>query len=161
MVMTFTFEFKAEDLSHYYRDSVNTPNRWYGNLVWMAVCIAGVIFLRFRWDELAYVYLAIFVLAPIVQWTQPAYLRKQLLTSPSLTGRRTIEIDEHSIRSKHATFNSELLWTYFTGHKELAEVFLLFPSGLSAYVFPKRAMTEADVLQLRQLLQAKFPNNKQ
>jgi hypothetical protein len=158
--MTFSFEYTSTDFAHYPRKMQPLVIRWYGNLLWIATCISGVIFIYFNWDELGYVFLFLFILLPFVQWMAPGHLARVIVSSPSMRGTRTIEVDERSLRFTHPTFQLELFWSYFIAYRETHDVFLLLQSEAAAQVLPKRAMTEGDISDLRNLLQQKLPKEQ-
>jgi hypothetical protein len=158
--MTFSFEYTGQDFAHYPRKTQPAVVRWYGYLLWIASCVSGVIFIRFNWDELGSVFLFLFILLPFIQWIGPGYLARAIVSSPSMRGTRTVEVDERSLRFTHPTFQLELLWSYFIAYRETRDVFFLLQSEATAQVLPKRAMTEVDISYLRNLLGQKLPKEQ-
>ena len=94
-------------------------------------------------------------------WFAPRYAaRKMIRGAPSASLPHTMDISEDGIYSRTSAGESRLKWDLIIGWVEVDRVFALFPSPLTFFPVPKRAMTEQQQEELRTLLQNKIPTTR-
>lgn len=96
-----------------------------------------------------------------VIWYSPYRIaRKMIKGSPSASLPHTMEISESGIYSRSAIGESRFTWDLIVGWVEVDRVFALFPSPVSFFPIPKRAMSADQQTDLRGLLQARVSPRK-
>ncbi len=94
-------------------------------------------------------------------WYAPRYAaRKMIKGSPSASLPHTMDISEDGLHSRTSAGESRLAWDLFIGWVEVDRVFALFPSPLTFFPIPKRAMSSEQQEKLRSILQKKVLNKK-
>jgi hypothetical protein len=94
-------------------------------------------------------------------WYAPRYAaRKMIKGSPSASLPHTMDISEDGLHSRTSAGESRLAWNLFIGWVEVDRVFALFPSPLTFFPIPKRAMSSEQQEELRSILQKKVLNKK-
>lgn len=92
-------------------------------------------------------------------WYAPRYAaRKMIKGSPSASLPHTAQISEEGLYFRTSAGESRLAWNLIIGWVEVERVFALFPSPLTFFPIPKRAMTDQQQDELRKLLKSKIPN---
>jgi hypothetical protein len=72
------------------------------------------------------------------------------------------EISPDNLRVLTPNSTSEMTWAAFSGFVESKNLFLLYPSKLMFYMFPKRAFGSSDAVEsFRELIKSKVPPRKQ
>ena len=94
-------------------------------------------------------------------WYAPRYAARKMITgSPSASLPHTMDISEDGLHSRTSAGESRLAWNLFIGWVEVDRVFALFPSPLTFFPIPKRAMSSEQQEELRSILQKKVLNKK-
>ena len=92
-------------------------------------------------------------------WYAPRYAaRKMIKGSPSASLPHTAQMSEEGLYFRTSAGESRLAWNLIIGWVEVERVFALFPSPLTFFPIPKRAMTDQQQDELRKLLKSKIPN---
>jgi hypothetical protein len=92
-------------------------------------------------------------------WYAPRHAsRKMIKGSPSASLPHTMDISEARIHFRTSVGESRLTWQQFVGWLEVDRVFALFPSPLTFFPIPKRAMSSDQQAELRSILQKKVLN---
>jgi len=84
--------------------------------------------------------------------------RKMIKGSPSASLPHTAQMSENGLYFRTSAGESRLAWNLIIGWVEVEHVFALFPSPLTFFPIPKRAMTDQQRDELRSLLQNKVSN---
>jgi len=82
---------------------------------------------------------------------------KMIKGSPNAALPHTVDISESGLYSRSAAAETRFTWQLIIGWAEVERVFALFPSPISFFPLPKRAMTEDEQNELRTLFQSKIP----
>jgi YcxB-like protein len=86
-------------------------------------------------------------------WYAPRYAaRKMMKGSPSASLPHTAQMSEDGLYFRTSAGESRLTWNLIIGWVEVERVFALFPSPLTFFPIPKRAMTDQQQDELRSLL---------
>ena len=94
-------------------------------------------------------------------WYCPYHVaHKMIKGSPIASVPHTMEISEAGLHSRTTISDSRYTWDLIVGWAEADRVFALFPSPISYFPIPKRAMTDQQQCELRALLQNKVPRKK-
>ncbi len=94
-------------------------------------------------------------------WYAPRYAARRMIKgSPSASLPHTMDISEDGLHSRTSAGESRLGWNLFIGWVEVDRVFALFPSPLTFFPIPKRAMSSEQQEVLRSILQKKVLNKK-
>ena len=89
-------------------------------------------------------------------WYAPRYAsRKMIRGSPTASLPHTMDISEEGLHSRTSAGECRLTWNSFIGWLEVDRVFVLFPSPLSFFPIPKRAMSREQHDELRSIFQKK------
>jgi hypothetical protein len=92
-------------------------------------------------------------------WYAPRYAaRKMIRGSPSASLPHSAEMSEDGLHFRTSAGESRLTWNLIIGWVEVERVFALFPSPLTFFPIPKRAMTDQQQDELRNLLKTKIPH---
>ena len=92
-------------------------------------------------------------------WYAPRYAaRKMIKGSPSASLPHTAQMSEDGLYFRTSAGESRLTWNLIIGWVEVERVFALFPSPLTFFPVPKRAMTDQQQDELRSLLKNKIPH---
>ena len=92
-------------------------------------------------------------------WYAPRYAaRKMIKGSPGASLPHTAEMSEDGLYFRTPAGESRLTWTLIIGWAEVDRVFALFPSPLTFFPIPKRAMTDQQQNELRSLLEKRVSN---
>jgi hypothetical protein len=92
-------------------------------------------------------------------WYAPRYAaRKMIKGSPSASLPHTAQMSDEGLYFRTSAGESRLSWNLIIGWVEVERVFALFPSPLTFFPIPKRAMTDQQQDELRNLLQNKVPH---
>jgi hypothetical protein len=87
-------------------------------------------------------------------WYAPRYASKKMIKgSPSASLPHAVDISEEGFHSRTPVGESRLTWNQFIGWVEVDRVFALFPSPLTFFPIPKRAMSSEQQEELRGILQ--------
>jgi hypothetical protein len=91
-------------------------------------------------------------------WYAPRYAaRKMIKGSPSASLPHTAQMSEDGLYFRTSAGESRLTWSLIIGWVEVERVFALFPSPLTFFPIPKRAMTDQQQDELRSLLKNNIP----
>jgi len=91
-------------------------------------------------------------------WYAPRYVaRKMIKGSPSASLPHTAQVSEEGLYFRTSAGESRLRWNLIIGWVEVERVFALFPSPLTFFPVPKRAMTDQQQEELRSLLKSNVP----
>jgi hypothetical protein len=94
-------------------------------------------------------------------WFCPFYIaRKVMKSSPGVQLPRMLNISEEGLYSRTSASESRMAWEVFVGWAEAERVFVLLPNAVSFFPVPKRAMTDDQQRELRDLLRAKLTRTK-
>lgn len=94
-------------------------------------------------------------------WYCPYHVAKKMMKdSPIAAVPHTIEISEAGLHSRTSISDSRYAWDLIVGWAEADRVFALFPSSISFFPIPKRAMTDQQQSEFRSLLASKVPRKK-
>lgn len=85
-------------------------------------------------------------------------VRRSLKNNPSAQGEIVYVLDEHGTVATFATGESRLEWRAYTRYAETGALFLLFFSAQRYTSIPKRAMSTAQIEELRGMLKARISN---
>lgn len=92
-------------------------------------------------------------------WYAPRYAaRKMIKGSPSASLPHTAQMSEDGLHFQTSAGESRLKWNLIIGWVEVERVFALFPSPLTFFPIPKRAMTDQQLDELRSLLKSNIPH---
>jgi hypothetical protein len=91
-------------------------------------------------------------------WLRTMRKRVDVPENANLFGMRTIEPDDEKIHLIADKSETTLQWDAIVKYAELDGHFLLFVGADQACIIPKRAMTETQIDELRQLLNNKIKN---
>lgn len=92
-------------------------------------------------------------------WYAPRYASKKMIKgSPSASLPHTMDISEEGLHARTSVGECRLTWQQFIGWLEVDRVFALFPSPLTFFPIPKRAMSSEQQEELRSILQKKVLN---
>ena len=92
-------------------------------------------------------------------WYAPRYVARRMIKgSPSASLPHTAQLSEDGLYFRTSAGESRLAWNLIIGWVEVERVFALFPSPLTFFPVPKRAMSHQQQDELRNLLQNKIPN---
>lgn len=75
--------------------------------------------------------------------------------SPGASLPHTVDISESGLYSRSSAAEARFTWELIVGWAEVERVFALFPSPLSFFPIPKRAMTDHEQNEFRVLLRSK------
>jgi YcxB-like protein len=78
--------------------------------------------------------------------------------SPSASLPYTAQMSEDGLYFRTSAGESRLTWNLIIGWVEVERVFALFPSPLTFFPIPKRAMTDQQQDELRSLLKNNIPH---
>lgn len=78
--------------------------------------------------------------------------------SPSASLPHTAQMSDEGLYFRTSAGESRLAWNLIIGWVEVERVFALFPSPLTFFPIPKRALTEQQQDELRSLLKTKIPH---
>jgi hypothetical protein len=91
-------------------------------------------------------------------WGCPYYIaRKMMKGSRNASLPHTLIVSDNGLSSRSSMSESKVTWDLLVGWVEVERVFSLFPSAVSYYPIPKRAMTDSQQNEFRILLQTKIP----
>jgi hypothetical protein len=94
-------------------------------------------------------------------WGCPYYVaHKMIKGSRNASLPHTVNISESGLYSVTLVAETRFTWDLIVGWVEAERVFALFPSSISYFPIPKRAMTNDQQNELRTLLQAKISQPK-
>lgn len=93
-------------------------------------------------------------------WYGPYHTASKMMKSPGAKLQRVVAISEEGIYSRTSASESRLAWEVFVGWAEAERVFVLLPNAVSFFPVPKRAMTDDQQRELRDLLRAKLTRTK-
>lgn len=82
----------------------------------------------------------------------PHRAAKQMITDKGASALSRVEISGEGIRSQTALSDSKLSWDMVSKWIENRSVFVVYLSPVSFFPIPKRAMTETQISELRELL---------
>jgi len=92
-------------------------------------------------------------------WYAPRYAaRKMIKGSPGASLPHTAQMSEDGMYFRTSAGESRLKWNLIIGWVEVERVFALFPSPLTFFPIPKRAMTDQQQDELRSLLKNNIPH---
>jgi len=92
-------------------------------------------------------------------WYAPRYAaRKMIKGSPSASLPHTAQISEDGLYFRTSADESRMAWNLIIGWVEVERVFALFPSPLTFFTIPKRAMTNQQEDELRSFLKNNVPH---
>jgi hypothetical protein len=92
-------------------------------------------------------------------WYAPRYAAgKMIKGSPSASLPYTAQMSEDGLYFRTSAGESRLTWNLIIGWVEVERVFALFPSPLTFFPIPKRAMTDQQQDELRSLLKNNIPH---
>lgn len=90
-------------------------------------------------------------------WGCPYYVaHKMIKGSRNASLLHTMNISESGVYSRSPAAESRFTWDLVVGWEEAERVFALFPSSVSYFPIPKRALTDDQQNELRTLLQNKI-----
>jgi len=142
-------------------------SRWVNRIshVCFALLVAIALFLSFMGHDKSLRNLfplwALLAFWVYIIWGCPYYVaHKMMKGSPSAPLVHTLDISESGLSSRTSVSESRFTWDVFMGWTEVEGVFSLFPSPISYYPVPKRAMTDDQRNEFRTLLQAKVSPRK-
>lgn len=84
--------------------------------------------------------------------------RKMIAGSPSASLPHIAEMSENGLHFQTSAGESRLAWNLIIGWVEVERVFALFPSPLTFFPIPKRAMTDQQQDEMRSLLKNNIPH---
>jgi hypothetical protein len=91
-------------------------------------------------------------------WYAPRFVaRKTIKGSPSASLPHTAQISDDGLYFRTSASESRLTWNLIIGWVEVERVFALFPSPLTCFPIPNRAMTDQQQEELRAILKNKIP----
>ena len=90
---------------------------------------------------------------------QPRWIRKDFQSHPNFQREHTLRIDDEGLHWKTEVDQSDTRWIAYRGYQETRNLFLFYLGKRLVQVVPKRAMSDAELEELRGLLQAKLPAN--
>jgi YcxB-like protein len=91
-----------------------------------------------------------------ILWFNPYLVSRKLMRgSPTAQAIHTVDFSEAGIHSRNSLSETTLEWGSLVDWKEARGVFALFLSPISFFPVPKRAMTETQLEEFRNLLAAK------
>jgi hypothetical protein len=94
-------------------------------------------------------------------WYAPRRVaRKMISGSPGAALPRIVDMSETGLYIRTSASDTRLTWDLIIGWAEVERVFALFPSPVSYFPVPKRAMTELQQNELRTILQNKVSAKK-
>ncbi len=82
----------------------------------------------------------------------PYRVGKKMVAGKGAGAHRTVDISDEGITSRTDSSDSRLSWTGVSKWIENRRVFVLYLSPVSFFPIPKRAMSEAQAADLRELL---------
>lgn len=143
-----------------------TPARWIRlGVVFAALLVLGVIVGRDQDDPISRLAPILFAYAPLMllvlvagrYWLMPRQARRIYAQTKSLQRVYRWWWNEEQLNYSSDLANAIVPWADLVKWREGEEVFLLYPSNLTFYVFPKRVFAnDAAVDAFRQLLQRKI-----
>lgn len=88
----------------------------------------------------------------------PFQFRRSYRKTPLLRERRSLDLDQDSLRFSSETSDSRTSWRTYTKFAENARTFILFQQGNQVFIpISKRELTESQITELRSLLEAHLP----
>jgi len=94
-------------------------------------------------------------------WYCPYHVASKMIKgSPSASLPHTVEISEAGLHFRTSISDSRFTWELIVRWAEAERVFALFPSPISYFPIPKRAMTDQQQSEFRALLESKVPRKK-
>jgi hypothetical protein len=84
--------------------------------------------------------------------------RRQLRTGPTTQGVQRIGVGDWGLAISGPLYNGEIAWSSMMRANETPEFFLFFISKLQAFFIPKRLLSEADTVRVRELVGAGLGN---
>lgn len=94
-------------------------------------------------------------------WYFPYHVaNKMIYGSPTASLPHTVAISESGLHTRTSATEGRLAWDAFIGWEEAERVFALFPSPISFFPIPKRAMTGEQQNEFRTLLRSKIQRRK-
>jgi len=142
-------------------------SRWVNRIsrVCFVLLLALALFLSFIGHDKSFHNLfplwALLALWVYILWGCPYYVAHKMMKGrPSAPLVHTLDISESGLSSRTSVSESRLTWDVFVGWEEVEGVFSLFPSPISYYPVPKRAMTSDQMDEFRALLRAKLSPRK-
>jgi len=94
----------------------------------------------------------------LASYEAPRVLQRRLVrTAPSANDERLLTVNNNGISATLSFSNAEYQWQAFTRYRETKAVFALFASPYQVAMWiPKRAMSQAQIEELRGLLAARL-----
>ena len=144
-----------------------TFSRWsfrFGYLCFFVVVAAALLLTIFGPDKSSASMFPLWILAAFwgwYLWYCPYQVAKKIMKGNPITSvPHTIEISETGFHSRTSISDSRYSWDLIVGWAEADRVFALFPSSISFFPIPKRALTGEQQAELRSLLASKVPRKK-
>jgi YcxB-like protein len=89
----------------------------------------------------------------------PLWLCRDFRRHPNFSRQQTLRVDEDGLYKRSEVGQSETKWFAYTRFRETQNLFVLYLGERQAEVVPKRALSNAQLDELRQLLRKKIPGN--
>jgi YcxB-like protein len=144
-----------------------TYSRWVNRISYVSffLVVAVALLLSFfgrdkSFSNLSPLWIIVAVWAYVSWYCRYRVANKMVKGSPSATLPHTVNISESGLHSRTSAAETRITWEVIVGWAEVERVFALFPSPLSFFPIPKRAMTDEQQSEFRTLLQSKVPRKK-
>lgn len=91
----------------------------------------------------------------LVVWGPRLSARRQFHNTPSMQAPFTVEASDSGIHFQSVHGDHRLAWSTYVGWTEEDSVFVILPQGQIGFPVPKRAFTEEQLAQFREILHRK------
>ena len=168
--MEISYELAEKDFREAYvaHRNRNALSRWSRRLfIWLAGFFAAFVIFGFAVKpsvEAAknlFPFLGLVLMWIAALWIFPGWnMRRQFLKQPGAHGPRTLLLDSSGAHWRWNGGSSEVEWRNYIRSVEGKNQFLLYTSPACFNIVPKRALVEAQLEELRQILKLNIPASR-
>ena len=91
---------------------------------------------------------------------RPIWVARDFQNHPNFQREQVLTIDEEGLHRKSEVEMSTIRWAAYTGSAETRNLFLFYLGKRLVEVVPKRALSESQLVELREMLQRRLPPGK-